>query len=229
MEKEIKIMLVDNDFQAVSILESFLNMKGYSTTACLNAIDAVKFYESHPVDLVISEISLPDMDGFSLIEKLKKIDNDVPLIFLTRRSSRIDIARGYDIGADDYIIKPYSLEELAERVKAVCRRAVFNRSQEYVYHLSSYTFNVLRHVLIRGEKEKNLTSRELELLLLFCKHKNRVLERSVILERVWKEDNRSNARNMDVYVTKLRKLFDDDPCVELQNIHGIGYKLYVKE
>ena len=122
-----------------------------------------------------------------------------------------------------------SIDELFERVKAICKRTVFKTKSKHVFQLASYTFDGVRHVLIRNGVEKKLTNRELDLLFLFCEYKNRVVERSFALQRIWHEENYFSARNMDVYITKIRKLFKDDPNVELQNIHGVGYKLVVKE
>ena len=174
--------------------------------------------------------SLADLEACALRYALVEIVNiyDEGLTF-EPKSSRSDVSRGFELGADDYIIKPFSMDELLDRIKAICRRTVLRTKNEHVFRLGTYTFDSIRHVLIRNGIEKKLTARELDLLFLFCEYKNRVVERSLALQRVWRKENYFNARNMDVYITKIRKLLKDDPNVELQNIHGIGYKLLVKE
>ena len=229
MKKTIKILLVEDDRNLGFILKSFLTMKGFPTVLCLDGQEALEHFENEAFDFVITDVALSGLDGFSLAEKIKRFDKEVPLVFLTSKSSRGDVSRGFEIGADDYILKPFSMDELLDRVKAICRRTVLRAKNEHLYQLASYTFDCIRHVLVRNGVEKKLTNREHDMLLLFCEYKNRVVERSFILQRVWRKEDFFNARNMDVYITKIRRLFKDDPNVELQNIHGVGYKLVVRE
>lgn len=229
MGKVVKILLVENDKNLGYILKSYLTTKGYPTILSLDGKEALERFENEAFDFVISDVTLRNIDGFTLAEKIKKCDNEIPFVFLTSKSSRSDVARGFELGADDYILKPFSMDELLDRIKAICRRTVLRAKNDHVYKLGSYTFDSIRHVLIRNGVEKKLTARELDLLFLFCEYKNRVVERSFALQRIWRKENYFNARNMDVYITKIRKLLKDDPNVELQNIHGIGYKLLVKE
>ena len=229
MKKTIKILLVEGDKNLGFILKSYLTVKGYPTVLCLDGLEALEHFENEAFDFVISDVALRSLDGFSLAEKIKKCNMDIPYVFLTSRSSRADVARGFEVGADDYITKPFSMEELIDRINAICRRTVFKTNNEYIFQLASYTFDSIRHVLIRNGVEKKLTAKELNLLFLFCEYKNRVVERSFALQRIWHKENYFNARNMDVYITKIRKLLKDDPNVQLQNIHGVGYKLVVRE
>lgn len=229
MERLIKILLVEDDKSLGMILKSYLTSKGYPTVLCCNGEEALNRFNRESFDFIIVDVLIPIIDGFSLAEKIRKSSKDIPIVFLTSKSSRADVSRGFAIGADDYILKPFSMEELMERVKAITRRTILRFDSSHVFQLSTYTFDSIRHVLIRNGVEKKLTSRELNLLYLFCEYKNRVVERSLALQRVWHKENYFNARNMDVYITKLRKLLKDDPNVELQNIHGIGYRLVVRE
>ena len=229
MKKTIRILLADGDRNLGFILKSFLTLKGFPTVLCLDGTEALERYESDAFDLIITEVVLRNIDGYTLAETIRKYDMEIPIIFLTSKSSRLDVSKGFEIGADDYITKPFSMDELLDRVKAICRRTVLKTRNEHIFQLASYTFDSVRHVLIRNGIEKKLTGRELDLLFLFCEYKNRVVERSFALMRVWHKENYFNARNMDVYINKIRRLLKDDPNVELRNVHGIGYKLVVKE
>ena len=229
MEKVIKILLVEDDKNLGFILKSYLAVKGYPTVLSLDGLDALNRFENEAFDFVILDTVLPGMDGYTLVEKIKQCDKDVPVLFVSTKTSRADVSKGFEVGADDFITKPFSIDELFERVNAICKRTVLKTKNEHIYQLGSYTFDGIKHVLVKDGAVKKLTNRELDLLFLFCEYKNRIVERSVALRRIWHEENYFNARNMDVYVSKIRRLFKDDPDVELLNIHGVGYKLVVKE
>lgn len=221
-------MLVEDDKNLGVILKSYLTAKGYPTTLCFNGEEALKQFDRERIDFMIADVMMPGIDGFSLVEQLKKRNVDIPTIFLTGKTARADISRGFSVGCDDYIVKPFSMEELLDRVKAIAKRTILRENEQRIFKLSSYTFDIARHVLIKNGVEKKLTNRELDLLFMFCEYKNRVVERSYALYRIWRKDNFFNARNMDVYISKIRRLLKDDPNVELQNIHGVGYRLVVK-
>ena len=229
MGKIIKILLVEDDKNLGYILKSYLNAKGYPTVLSTDGMEALNRFENEAFDFVILDTVLPGLDGYSLTERIRQYDKEIPIVFISSKTSRVDVSKGFEVGADDFITKPFSIDELLERVNAICKRTVFKTKNEHLYQLGSYTFDGIKHVLIKNGVVKKLTNRELDLLFLFCEYKNRIVERSVALRRIWHEENYFNARNMDVYVAKIRKLFDDDPNVELQNIHGVGYKLVVKE
>lgn len=228
MEKIIKILLVEDDKNLGYILKSYLMMRGYPTTLCFDGNEALKHYEDEVYDFIISGVKLNGMDGFSLAKKIREKDEQIPFVFLTSKSSRLDVSKGFEVGADDYVTKPFSMEELLDRVKAISKRAAPKAKSEHEYQLASYTFDTIRHVLIRNGTEQRLTHKEMDLLYLFCEYKNRVVERTFVLQRLWNKANYFSARNMDVYINKLRKLLQDDPDVEIQNVHGIGYKLVVR-
>ncbi|MBO7287424.1 MAG: response regulator transcription factor [Bacteroidales bacterium] len=229
MEKTVKILLVEDDKNLGFILKSYLVVKGYPTVLSLDGSDALNRFENEAFDFVILDTVLPSLDGYTLAARIKQYDKEVPIVFISSKTSRMDVSKGFEVGADDFITKPFSIDELFERVNAVCKRTVLKTKNKHVYQLASYTFDGIRHVLIRNGVEKKLTNRELDLLFLFCEYKNRIVERSMALQRIWHEENYFNARNMDVYIAKIRKLFKEDPNVELENIHGVGYRLVVKE
>ena len=229
MKSTIKIMLVEDDKNLSLILKAFLTTKGYHTILCLNGNEALEHFNKERYDFMIVDIMIPGLDGFSLVKEVRKTNSEIPIVFLTAKSLQSDIKKGFDLGADDYIIKPFNMDELILRIEAINRRTKDCNCKHHIIKISSFTLDIIRHVLIRNGVERKLTSRELELLFLLCEHINRVVERSVALKRIWNQDNYFNARNMDVYIGKIRKILSEDPNVELQNIHGIGYKLIVKD
>lgn len=229
MEKTVKILLVEDDKNLGFILKSYLVVKGYPTVLSHDGLEALNRFEKEAFDFVILDTLLSGLDGYSLAEKIRQSDKEIPIVFISSKTSRLDVSKGFEIGADDFISKPFSIDELLERVNAICKRTVLKTKNQHLYHLSSYTFDGIRHVLIRNGVVKKLTNRELDLLFLFCEYKNRIVERSIALQRIWHKENYFAARNMDVYIAKIRRLFKDDPNIELQNIHGVGYRLYVKE
>ena len=223
-------MLAEDDKNLGFILMSYLVVKGYPTVLSLDSSDALNRFENEAFDFVILDTVLSgSLDGYVLAERIRQYDKDVPILFISSKTSRTDVSKGFEVGADDFITKPFSIDELLERVNAICKRTVLKTKNEHIYQLGSYTFDGIKHVLTKNGIVKKLTNRELDLLFLFCEYKNRIVERSIALQRIWHAVNYFNARNMDVYVAKIRKLFEDDPNVELQNIHGVGYRLVVKE
>ena len=170
---------------------------------------------------------MPKKDGISLAKDIRLLNMDIPIIFLTAKNMKEDVLEGFKIGADDYITKPFSMEELIFRIEAIMRRVMQDSSttEDAVYKLGIYTFDTRKQILSGGEEEVKLTTKEAELLRLLCNNANKVLERNFALKTIWIDDNYFNARSMDVYITKLRKHLKDDPKVEIINVHGKGYKL----
>lgn len=228
MKGTIKIMLVEDDRNLSLILKAYLTTKGYHTILCLNGNEALEHFNNESYDFMIVDVMIPGLDGFSLVKEVRKSDTEIPIVFLSAKSLHSDIKKGFDLGADDYIIKPFNMDELILRIEAIHRRVNDSGRKHHILQLASFTLDGIRHVLIRNGVERKLTSRELELLFLLSEHVNRVVERSVALKKIWNQDNYFSARNMDVYIGKIRRMLKDDPNVELQNIHGVGYKLMVK-
>ena len=173
---------------------------------------------------------MPKKDGLTLAKEVRAVNSEVPIVFLTAKNLKEDILEGFKIGADDYITKPFSMEELTFRIEAILRRVRGKKSHELtVYNIGEYVFDTKKQLLSIGTDTVKLTTKESELLALLCSHKNDILQRDYALKAIWVDDNYFNARSMDVYITKLRKHLRNDPTVEIINIHGKGYKLVTSD
>ena len=228
MAQKINALLAEDDKNLGVILKKYLEAKDIAVTLCSNGEEALETFRSGNFNFCIFDIMMPVMDGFTLSKEVKKIDKRIPIIFLTAKTTQKDVIDGFKLGADDYITKPFSMDELLLRIHAVFNRTSYDTSVPTTFKLGSYSFDAPRHLLIKGDVSRKLTSKEADLLLLLCENMNETLERTVALRKVWYEDSYFNARSMDVYITKLRKYFNDEPNVELVNIHGVGFKLMVK-
>jgi len=228
-EKNVKILLAEDDENLGALLREYLVAKGLNTNLFVNGELALQGFKNDQYDLCILDVMMPKMDGFTLAREIRKIDVDVPFIFLTAKSLKDDIIEGFTVGADDYMTKPFSMEELLYRIKAILRRTHSNNNSESdkVYEIGDYEFDSQKQILRFGDREQKLTTKESELLKLLCNNMNNVLERNFALKTIWQEDSYFNARSMDVYITKLRKYLKDDPSIQILNIHGKGYKLIV--
>lgn len=225
----INILLAEDDKNLGMILKAYLDAKGYPATLCTNGEMAFDAFKVGKFDFCIFDIMMPIMDGFTLAKKVKEINPRIPIIFLTAKTMQEDILEGFEIGADDYITKPFSMDELLMRIRAVYNRSKATAGSPTTFALGSYTFDAARHLLSNGQQDIKLTSKESDLLLLLCENMGKTLERPIALSKIWNEVSQENARSMDVYITKLRKYFKEDPKVELQNVHGVGFKLVIKD
>jgi two-component system OmpR family response regulator len=233
MEKTpIRILLAEDDHNLGNLLKNYLDAKGYNTTLCVNGQEATDTFRQKEFDFCLLDIMMPLKDGFVVAQEIRAANSKIPILFLTARSMQEDKLKGFEIGADDYLTKPFSMEELLFRIQAILRR-----SEEIpkaagphgVFKLGNYTFDFNRQVLTIFGKEKKLTSKEAELLRLLCQRDNDVLTRSDALREIWHDDSYFNARSMDVYIVKLRKYLKEDPNVELINVHGVGFKLIMNK
>ena len=171
---------------------------------------------------------MPKKDGFTWAQEIRQTNTDIPIIFLTAKTLKEDVLEGFKIGADDYLTKPFSMEELTFRIEAILRRVHGKKNKEVsVYKLGKFTFDTQKQLLIIDDRQTKLTTKESELLALLCAHGNEILQREFALKTIWVDDNYFNARSMDVYITKLRKHLKEDESVEIINIHGKGYKLII--
>ena len=227
-----KVLLVEDDPNLGDILQEYLNLKGYKTTLCKNGMQGYEaFHANDNFHICILDVMMPVMDGFTLAEKIRQTDTQVPIIFLTARNMKEDKVKGFKLGADDYIPKPFSMEELQLRMEAVLRRtrhsgATAAKAASDRFVVGKFVFNPLQQMLSFDEEEyTKLTTKESALLKLLCMHKNNVLSRELALTTIWGEDNYFTARSMDVFITKLRKHLKKDPDVGIMNVHGKGYKL----
>jgi two-component system OmpR family response regulator len=225
---DTKILLAEDDINLGSILREYLNAKGFETHLFENGVLALEAFMADKFTLCIFDIMMPEMDGLTLAREVRQVDSKIPIIFLTAKGVEEDILEGFRTGADDYITKPFSIEELVYRIKAIEKRTEIGAEMKdfEVFQLGMYTFDYLKRTLsIEGETVVKLTTKEAELLSLLCRRHNEILERNYALKYVWTSDNYFNARSMDVYITRLRKYFKDDPSVKILNVHGKGYKL----
>lgn len=225
MEKEQKILLAEDDENLGMLLSEYLQAKGYATDLMPNGEEAYNAFVAKKYDICIFDVMMPKKDGFTLAKEIRMLNAEVPIIFLTAKTMKEDILQGFKVGADDYLAKPFSMEELLLRIEAILRRTIGASVTQEVYVLGKFKFDTQKQQLIKGDKVIKLTTKESELLKLLCANANKVLERNIALKTIWVDDNYFNARSMDVYITKLRKHLKDDPTVEIINVHGKGYKL----
>lgn len=223
-----RILLAEDDENLGMLLTEYLQARNFEADLFGDGEKAFRSFEKNHYDICILDIMMPVKDGFTLAKEIRMINSDIPIIFLTAKSMKEDVIEGFRIGADDYITKPFSMEELIFRIEAILRRTKNEGAdKQTVFKLGNYTFDSSRQLLIRGTAERKLTTKESDLLRLLCLNKNRILERNFALKSIWMDDTYFNARSMDVYITKLRKYLKDDPDIQIMNIHGKGYKLIV--
>ena len=233
MKNGIKILLVEDDINLGEVVTDFLELKDYTVTRSLNGEDAWKTFETNIFDVCIVDIMLPKMDGFSLIEMIRKKDKNQPVIILTAKSLAEDKIKGLKLGADDYITKPFNLEELELRVQAILKRMSAVKKEKNPSHLKFGDFRIdLRNRLLKnGETELTLTRKELSLLQLLVENRNMVVSREMAFRLIWNKEFEADSvsRSLDVYIVKLRKYLQDDPNINIVNVHGSGYKMVVNK
>ena len=224
--EKMKILLCEDDENLGMLLREYLQAKGYDTELCTDGEAGYKAFLKEKYDLCDFDVMMPKKDGFSLAKDIRQSNEEIPIIFLTAKTLKEDILEGFKIGADDYLTKPFSIEELTFRIEAILRRVKGKKNKERTfYKIGSFTFDTQKQILARGDEQTKLTTKESELLSLLCAHANEILQRDFALKTIWIDDNYFNARSMDVYITKLRKHLKADENVEIINIHGKGYKL----
>lgn len=229
-EVKPKILLVEDEANLGTLLKDYLNVKGFETVLCTDGQQGFDTFAKQKFDLCILDIMLPLKDGFTLAKEIRQADKHIPIIFLTAKSLPDDKIEGFKSGADDYLTKPFNMEELLFRVKAVLKRAsavpgVNDEDGNFV--IGNFTFDATKQLLKSDAEEKKLTSKEAELLRLLCLNMNKTMDRNFALKTIWHDDSYFNARSMDVYITKLRKYLKGDPRIEILNVHGKGFKLLV--
>lgn len=225
-----QILLVEDDPNLGTLLQEYLEAKGYETKLATDGKKGFDAFCKQQFDLLLLDVMMPIKDGLTLAKEIRVTDKHVPIIFLTAKSMKEDTIEGFNAGADDYITKPFSMDELMARVTAVLRRSNKHRvhnSEDTKFDIGSYTFNSETQALVHSGSEQKLTTKESQLMRLLCVHKNDVLDRNFALKTIWHDDNYFNGRSMDVYIAKLRKYLKEDSKVEIVNIHGKGFKLLV--
>lgn len=230
MENQIKVLLVEDDPNLGTLLKDYLVAKGYNTELRSNGQEGYNAFVQADFDFLILDVMMPVKDGLTLAKEIRGIDKNVPMLFLTAKSMKEDTLEGFNAGADDYMTKPFSMEELLARMGAILRRTGGEgTTEESQYQVGKYIFKPLERTLEFNGDASRLTTKENDLLKLLCKNANGVLERNDALKAVWGDDNYFNGRSMDVYIAKLRKHLNRDEKIEIMNIHGRGFKLYLPE
>ena len=230
MDEKLKILLCEDDENLGMLLREYLQAKGYQAVLCQDGEVGYREFAKGKFDIAVLDVMMPKKDGFTLAQEIRQANTEIPIIFLTARALKDDILEGFKIGADDYITKPFSMEELVLRIEAILRRVHGKKAKDAtVFRIGRFVFDAQKQLLTIGEKQTKLTTKENELLALLCAHSNEILQRDFALKTIWIDDNYFNARSMDVYITKLRKKLKDDPTIEIINIHGKGYKLIAPE
>lgn len=227
MEKP-RILLVEDDLNLGILVTDYLEMQGFDVKLCKDGETGLKAFAQGGFALCILDVMMPVKDGFTLATQIRARDKKVPIIFVTARSLKEDKLRGFDIGADDYITKPFEEDELLARVNAVLRRTREEKKAEPkpdLFAVGKFQFNYATQSLILDGKEKRMTEKESEVLRQLCMHKNKILKREDALVSVWGQNDYFLGRSLDVFITKLRKYLKDDPAVSIENVHGVGFML----
>ncbi len=230
MDSKIKILLAEDDQNLGLLLKEYLIAKGFETDLFADGELAYHGFMRGHYNICLLDVMMPKKDGFSLAKDIRMVNADVPIVFLTAKNLKEDVLEGFKIGADDYLTKPFSMEELIFRIEAILRRISGDKQQteQSVFKIGTYSFDARKQILTHNNTEVKMTTKESELLRLLATNMNKVLERNYALKAIWVDDNYFNARSMDVYITKLRKHLKEDPSVEIINVHGKGYKLIVE-
>ncbi len=228
-KQKIKVLLAEDDQNLGMLLQEYLSAKGFDTDLYADGDKAYKGFKQNQYNLCILDVMMPVKDGFSLAKDIRMLNTDIPIVFLTAKSLKEDVFEGFKIGADDYVTKPFSMEELLLRIEAILRRTKNKISvpESTVYNIGKFVFDSRKQTLQINDETSKLTTKESELLKLLCKNINQILDRNTALKAIWIDDSYYNARSMDVYITKLRKKLINDPAIEIINVHGQGFKLIV--
>lgn len=232
-DTNFKILLVEDDEALQFIVKDNLEQNGYEVEAAGDGKAALELFSKNSYDLIVLDVMLPKIDGFQVAEKIRSGNNHIPIIFLTARSMTEDKIKGLTIGGDDYIPKPFSMEELLLKIKIFLRRSQsqpLNETNENgVINIGRFVFRPEELSLTIDNESRNLTLKEAELIRFFAEHPNKVLSRNEILEKVWGSDDYFLGRSLDVFISRLRKYFKADPAVKIINLHGIGFRFTVKK
>ncbi len=236
MENEFKhtVLLAEDDPHLGQILKIYLEARGFRVIHAPDGERALnEIIKNNEISIVLLDVMMPKKDGFQLAKEIKERQNKMPIIFTTAKTMQKDILEGFRLGADDYLTKPFTMEELMARINAVLIRAYKGHGRTgrdmTEFTIGKYQFDFIRQTLKTDDFEQKLTAREADLLKLLCNHTNQILDRKVALELIWGEDNYFHSRSMDVYISKLRKYLAEDSRIELMNIHGVGFKFIVPE
>lgn len=226
MDIKVKILYVEDDEVLAFITKDNLEIQGYEVHHFLDGVEALKAYKKSKFDICIVDIMLPKMDGFTLASKIREIDVEIPILFLTAKSLKEDKIKGLKLGADDYITKPFNLEELLLKIEIFLRRKkIFSEDKKSIFEIGEYVFDYSDLILKYKDEKKRLTQKEADLLVYLISNRKRLIKRSEILKKIWKQDDYFAGRSMDVFISRLRKYLSKDKNIKIRNIHGVGFKL----
>jgi DNA-binding response OmpR family regulator len=225
-----KVLLIEDEWQLGQIVKDSLEMRGFEMLYAADGKEGLRLYQEHKPDVVVLDIMMPHMDGFTVTTEIRRQDKTTPIIFLTAKSQTTDVVKGFELGGNDYLKKPFSMDELIVRIKALLQRFKDTQggaaaSGPDVIAIGQYVFNYTKQTLTRNNTTAFLSHREAEILRRLSENLNQVMERKTVLLDLWGDDSFFNARSMDVFITKLRRYLKDDPRVQIVNIRGVGYKL----
>ncbi len=224
-----KILLVEDDPNFGTVLKDYLAINDYDVTHAKDGLDGLISFKNDDFDICILDVMMPKKDGFSLAKDIRSVNNDIPLIFLTAKSMKEDVLKGYQVGADDYLNKPFDSEVLLYKIKAILQRKesdISSDDNQFEFEIGNFHLNSkLRQLSHNGGEPRKLSPKENKLLKLLALYKNDLLPREMALTKIWRDDNYFTSRSMDVYIAKLRKYLKPDENVEIINIHGEGFRL----
>lgn len=230
MNKNIQVLLVEDELTLSMIIKDTLDSEGFDVIHAENGMKGLQlFFESKP-DILVADVMMPEMDGFEMVSKIRKTDKSTPILFLTARSAIKDVVSGFELGASDYLKKPFNMQELIIRIKALVNRAYIERGekQKETFNIGNYTFDSITQKLICEGKEQELSHRESEILKRLCINRNDVVNTQNILLELWGDDSFFNTKSLHVFITKLRHKLSQDNRIRIVNVRGIGYKLVVE-
>ncbi len=227
--KPVKIFLVEDDLSFGSVLKSYLEINEYSVEWVDDGKYALDHFRKGIFNICILDVMLPHVDGFTIANEIRQINNEVPIIFLTAKKLKDDVLKGYGVGGDDYITKPFDTDILLAKIRAILSRRDFQSGSRDIFELGKFIFNAKLRTLTTGDTENKLSPKEAQLLELLAINPNTLISREMALKKIWGSDDYFTARSMDVYITKLRKYLSEDPTLNIKNIHGAGFQLIVRD
>lgn len=226
MSKTTKVLLAEDDPNFGAVLRDYLELNDFEVVLATDGLEALRMFKStDDLDLCILDVMMPQKDGFTLAGDIRKIDQDIPLIFLTAKSMKEDMLKGFQLGADDYLTKPFDSEVLLYKIKALLNRKLGGEEEQVHFKIGRYEYDSEMRVLKLAKEERKLSPKEGALLKLLAENKNNLVKRSTALNKIWKDDNYFTGRSMDVYLAKVRKYLKDDPKVAIINVHSEGFRL----
>lgn len=224
MEK-IHVLLVEDEKTLSMIIKDTLEEQGFDISTAFNGEEGLRMFYAKRPEVVVADVMMPRMDGFEMVRRIRQTDQQTPVLFLTARSGINDVVEGFELGANDYLKKPFSMQELIIRIKALLHKAFVNKEQTSLFELGNYLFNAVSQQLTYAGISQELSHRESEILRRLCEHRNEVVSTQSILLELWGDDSFFNSRSLHVFITKLRHKLSKDESIRIVNVRGIGYKL----